>query len=34
MQIDGRGEADPAVPNDTDEHKATNRRVVITIQSS
>jgi len=34
LHVEGRGEAEPFAPNDTDQHKAANRRVVITIQSS
>lgn len=34
VNVQGRGEADPVAPNDSDEHRAANRRVVITIQST
>ncbi len=33
FKIAGRGAADPVAPNDSDDHKAMNRRVVITVQA-
>lgn len=33
LKIGGLGAADPVVPNDSDDHKAMNRRVVITVQA-
>jgi len=32
IEIEGRGERDPIVPNDTDEHRQMNRRVEIVLQ--
>lgn len=33
LTIAGRGAADPVAPNDSDEHKAANRRVVVTMSA-
>lgn len=33
LKIDGRGAADPVAPNDSNDHKAMNRRVVITVHA-
>lgn len=32
IEIEGRGETDPIVPNDTEEHRQMNRRVEIVLQ--
>ena len=32
MSTEGHGEADPAVPNDSALHRATNRRVTVTVR--
>jgi outer membrane protein OmpA-like peptidoglycan-associated protein len=31
IDIEGRGEKDPIVPNDTDDHRQMNRRVEIVL---
>ena len=31
IDIEGRGEKDPIVPNDSDEHRQMNRRVEIEL---
>ncbi|UZN03518.1 OmpA family protein [Cellulomonas sp. S1-8] len=34
MTVDGRGEAEPFVPNDSEENRALNRRVTVTLTST
>jgi outer membrane protein OmpA-like peptidoglycan-associated protein len=34
FSVTGKGEADPAVPNDSEEHRRTNRRVELTFNAS
>ena len=34
MQVDGRGEAEPFVANDSDENRALNRRVAVSLTST